>query len=326
MQRTFGSKWLMMLAATLLLAGPAVAAPITVGNASFELPDIGPDGNGATFSAAVDAPWVSLEYNNNGILILDNSEASSPDTTAGTQYAVITNRSANHTTGQVTQLTQVIYDGSSTGLTEGVTYTLSLQLREILPATYGAVEDSDFVFGLYADAAMTTPYATLAGQDMTTPISDTQWQGYSVQFTASAAQAGGALYIGIENHDPGSGTTVASAPRLGIDDVQLDAAIAGLHPGDANGDGLVNLADLQILGDNWQSTTASWGEADCTGDGNGNLADLQSLGDNWGYGVSPDMSFDKAVNTVGIVIPEPMSAGLLGMGLAFLALRRCAGR
>ncbi len=91
------------------------------------------------------------------------------------------------------------------------------------------------------------------------------------------------------------------------------------HPGDANGDGMVNLADLQILGDNWQSTTASWAEADFTGDGSVNLADLQILGDNWGYGVSADLSFDEALASV--AIPEPISLAMFSL-LIPLALRR----
>ncbi len=102
-------------------------------------------------------------------------------------------------------------------------------------------------------------------------------------------------------------------------DVAAGAA-ASLHPGDANGDGIVNLADLQILGDNWQSTTATWAQADFTGDGNVNLADLQILGDNWGFGVGADLSFDEALAAV--AIPEPAAIALLGCGIVALGLRR----
>ncbi|MCC6682664.1 MAG: hypothetical protein IT445_17325 [Phycisphaeraceae bacterium] len=100
-------------------------------------------------------------------------------------------------------------------------------------------------------------------------------------------------------------------------------AFAPLHAGDANGDGLVNLSDLQILGDNWQSTTATWTEADFTGDGVVNLSDLQILGDNWGFGTGPDIALDEALALTGIVIPEPGVAGLLLVG-GLLAVRRRA--
>ncbi len=94
-----------------------------------------------------------------------------------------------------------------------------------------------------------------------------------------------------------------------------------LHPGDANGDNFVNLADLQILGDHWQSTTATWATGDFTGDGNVGLADLQIIGDNWGYGVGPDITFDEALSA--LAIPEPATALLIGASLLLMShLRR----
>ncbi|MCC6682476.1 MAG: PEP-CTERM sorting domain-containing protein [Phycisphaeraceae bacterium] len=99
--------------------------------------------------------------------------------------------------------------------------------------------------------------------------------------------------------------------------VQIGAA---LHDGDANGDGQVNLSDLQILGDNWQAAGASWDLADFSGDGVVNLSDLQILGDNWGFGVGPDLSFDEALALVGV--PEPTSLVLLGLGGLLLARRQ----
>ncbi|MCC6682352.1 MAG: PEP-CTERM sorting domain-containing protein [Phycisphaeraceae bacterium] len=92
-------------------------------------------------------------------------------------------------------------------------------------------------------------------------------------------------------------------------------------PGDANGDGMVNLSGLQILGDNWQSTTATWSEADFTGDGKVDLADLQIIGDNWGYGTSLDLDFNEALQQVGVTIPEPTSVILLLTGVLMLRRR-----
>ncbi len=93
------------------------------------------------------------------------------------------------------------------------------------------------------------------------------------------------------------------------------------HDGDANGDGIVNLADLQILGDNWQASVATWAMADFTDDGTVNLADLQIIGDNWGYGTSSDLSFDEALAQVGITIPEPTSLVLLALPMVGGLLR-----
>ncbi len=89
-------------------------------------------------------------------------------------------------------------------------------------------------------------------------------------------------------------------------------SLAGvLLGGDANYDGQVNLADLQILGDNWQGTVTAYEDGDFNGDGQVNLADLQILGDNWGIGTSPDLSFDEALLASGLNIPEPATMLLL---------------
>ncbi len=93
-----------------------------------------------------------------------------------------------------------------------------------------------------------------------------------------------------------------------------NVSFAAFHAGDANGDGQVNLADLQILGDNWQSTVADWSLADFTGDSVVDLADLQILGDNWGFGAALDMTFDQAIDWAGINVPEPGGLVLLGAG------------
>ncbi len=109
-------------------------------------------------------------------------------------------------------------------------------------------------------------------------------------------------------------TTVEGA----LDDFKLTV----IHAGDANGDGMVNLADLQILGDNWQSTSASWSQADFSGDGSVNLADLQIIGDNWGFGAASDIRFDEALALAGVAIPEPAGLTLLGVGGLLLLRRR----
>ncbi len=114
------------------------------------------------------------------------------------------------------------------------------------------------------------------------------------------------------------GMTIYSTGAFSIDEIRLGDTFAAvvpafaLHPGDANGDGMVNLSDLQILGDNWQSNSASWSEADFTGDGQVNLADLQILGDNWGAGVGLDVQ----------AVPEPTAAGALLLAGSVMLLRR----
>ncbi len=103
----------------------------------------------------------------------------------------------------------------------------------------------------------------------------------------------------------------------------VDALARALYePGDANGDGKVDLSDLQILGDHWQATSATWSKGDFNNDGQVNLSDLQVLGDKWGFGVGADLSFDDALQLAGLNIPEPTALLLLTFCGAIL----CVGR
>ncbi|MCC6679980.1 MAG: hypothetical protein IT445_03665 [Phycisphaeraceae bacterium] len=92
-------------------------------------------------------------------------------------------------------------------------------------------------------------------------------------------------------------------------------------PGDADGDGQVNLGDLQILGDHWQAGDATWAMGDFNVDGQVNLADLQILGDHWAEGAVGDMSFEQALGMAGPFVPEPANLGS-ALAAVLLMLRR----
>lgn len=101
-----------------------------------------------------------------------------------------------------------------------------------------------------------------------------------------------------------------------LDEVEL---FAPLLPGDANGDGVVGLLDLDILGANWGTAGASLTDGDFNGDGVVTLLDLDILGANWG---ATSGSFEAALAASGIVIPEPTGLSLLAVAGALLAGRR----
>jgi hypothetical protein len=75
-------------------------------------------------------------------------------------------------------------------------------------------------------------------------------------------------------------------------DWTLTAAPVTLIPGDANGDGMVDVGDLGILAANYGGTGKSWAEGDFNGDGLVDVGDLGILAANYGTGNSNAANFD----------------------------------
>ena len=96
----------------------------------------------------------------------------------------------------------------------------------------------------------------------------------------------------------------------------LEARVVVPEPGDANGDGVVDVSDLGVLATNYGTTSgAEWADADFTGDGKVDVSDLGIF--SMAYGNTIEGTSSQAV-------PEPsMLVGLLGLCLAgLLALAR----
>jgi thiol-disulfide isomerase/thioredoxin len=92
-------------------------------------------------------------------------------------------------------------------------------------------------------------------------------------------------------------------------------ATAQFEPGDANGDGRVDVADLDILLAHWGETVTPFDRprGDLDGDGVVGDSDLALVQAHWGAGIPPGGS-----------IPEPGSAVLLGLAGVLLVRRRRA--
>jgi len=83
--------------------------------------------------------------------------------------------------------------------------------------------------------------------------------------------------------------------------------------GDAKLDGNVDVLDLAALGNNFESTGATWAKADFNGDELVDVLDLAILANNFG---------SETGGSVGTPIPEPASASLVAVGLGVLLARR----
>ncbi len=103
---------------------------------------------------------------------------------------------------------------------------------------------------------------------------------------------------------------------LAVTYTDTTADILVVLPGDADTDGQINLADLNILGDHWGTSGAYWSMGDFTGDGQVNLADLQIIGDHWNP-ASGDLAGIAAT-----FIPEPAALSLLLLLSTALIRRR----
>ena len=135
------------------------------------------------------------------------------------------------------------------------------------------------------------------------------WTNNSFTFNITADQAAAYKYLEVIMWGNGVGNP-AGTSNLTIDDVSLiGAGGPALHAGDANGDNMVDVGDLGILGANYGTLTgATWATADFTGDGAVDVGDLGVLGANYGFGAAAG------------AVPEPATLSLLALGA--LALRR----
>lgn len=124
--------------------------------------------------------------------------------------------------------------------------------------------------------------------------------------------ADGEAYIGFSSNkdqgDPENLDREVRIDNLVISTLNTVVIDPGNFPGDANGDGKVDLLDLDILGSNFGNTGTVFGQGDFNQDGTVDLLDLDILGSNFG-------NMQMAIS-----IPEPTSvlmlATLVGLGLA----------
>ena len=98
--------------------------------------------------------------------------------------------------------------------------------------------------------------------------------------------------------------------------------MTGPIPGDANFDGIVDVADLGIVGANFSLSGTSFSQGNFNDDGIVDVADLGILGANWGvgFGIS-GMALGQNTNVVSTV-PEPATGLLLIIGAALAKTRR----
>ncbi len=110
------------------------------------------------------------------------------------------------------------------------------------------------------------------------------------------------------------------APLYDYEDLIGLVLIAAL-PGDANFDGIVDVADLGIVGANFNAADMQWDTGDFNLDGMTDVADLGILGANWSNGGS--LSSAQGLEAAGLtaLVPEPATLSLFLMSVLMVGHR-----
>lgn len=143
------------------------------------------------------------------------------------------------------------------------------------------------------------------------------WSGLATdvaQWLAAPDQNFGWLLIGAGEINRTARRFASREAESGAPQLTIQFSVAPLLPGDANGDGRVDLSDFGILKDNFGQSPAARDQGDLNSDGRVDLSDFGVLKDNFGTG--------------GTAVPEPCARSLaalaaMGMfGLRLLTVRR----
>ena len=184
-------------------------------------------------------------------------------------------------------------DGAADQFSLGVNWNIDLSDAVI---QLEALEDwSD---GTYTIVELTDAARTLAGQ-----FTNTRDGANGLEVWGTTA-AGGDWSADI-NYAGGDGNDVVLSNVF----IQI---ISPCHPGDANGDGTVGIADLAALADYYGLSPATWSQGDFTGDRLVGIADLVVLADNYGWVGDP---------CTPTTVPEPATLLLMAVGAA-VSIRR----
>ncbi|MEM1011481.1 MAG: PEP-CTERM sorting domain-containing protein [Planctomycetota bacterium] len=117
----------------------------------------------------------------------------------------------------------------------------------------------------------------------------------------------------------GTSTSAPDYRQILIDDLAIDGVDARL-PGDANGDGTVDLADFGILRANFGADDTIFASGDFNADNTVDLADFGILRANFGSSAAADIAAMDAWYAT--VVPEPTSLAAVGLAGALILRRR----
>jgi hypothetical protein len=168
---------------------------------------------------------------------------------------------------------------------------VSLPGKELAEGTY-------YVVARLAGAPAADAYYSIAMQEQRNIAMPTKENGHM-----------GTLSVLVESTDSGATWTPD-------DTVDACFSLGVVIPGDANGDEIVNVGDLGILGANYGQSPRDWSQADFNGDLIVNVGDLGILGAHYGEFLDPSYYTPPAPGAGGLGdgVPEPATISLLVLG------------
>ena len=111
-----------------------------------------------------------------------------------------------------------------------------------------------------------------------------------------------------------NGDSVVDVADLGVLGANFNQSNMTFADGDFNDDGLVDVADLGILGANFNADDMQWDTGDFNLDGMTDVADLGILGANW--------TASQSTGNASALVPEPATLSLLAMSMLMVGRRR----
>ena len=141
------------------------------------------------------------------------------------------------------------------------------------------------------------------------------WTGNGL---TSATAAGDPAHLGIGVFD----NAILGKTSFGGQSVDSNSILTAVtHLGDANRDGVVDLQDLSIVTNHWQTNQNNWAAGDLNRDGVVDLGDLSLVTNNW----QQTSSFHETALSIAspgvAAVPEPASALALAGGAMLLAMK-----
>lgn len=231
------------------------------------------------------------------------------------------------------------YDTTQNGASDGFAAKLSSNGASLAYATYLGGTGDDFAYGIAIDNTSSAYITGYTGSSLwaTAPGNDTASRGgydafivklgvngkilhYAANIGGAANDFGNAIAVDNSNDAYIAGNTFSSAwaTDSAFDSSQnggSDAVVfeitnltdpATLLPGDTNGDGKVDFADLVAIAQNYGGADKSRSQGDVTGDGKVDFADLVQIAQNYGTSAAKTATTAPATSPQPAAVPAPL--------------------